>query len=92
MDEIDDQGPATNVMHGRVLLFLRRNYFLVQLCGRQVVAAMPEHLLAEGAKLKDLRGRKVAVTGWLYYEPDAESEDPRGTRWEIHPVTSIAVL
>jgi hypothetical protein len=55
MDEIDDQGPATNVMHGRVLLFLRRNYFLVQLCGRQVVAAMPEHLLAEGAKLKDLR-------------------------------------
>jgi hypothetical protein len=43
-------------------------------------------------KLKSLRGRKVVVTGWLYYEPDGESEDPRGTRWEIHPVTSIAVL
>jgi hypothetical protein len=44
------------------------------------------------ARLKDLRGKKVAVTGWLYYEPDADSEDPRGTRWEIHPVTSIAAL
>ena len=28
--------------------------------------------------------------GWLYYEPDEEQQDPRGTRWEIHPVTSIA--
>lgn len=44
------------------------------------------------ARLKDLRGKKVAVTGWLYYEPDAESEDPRGTRWEIHPITSISAL
>jgi len=44
------------------------------------------------ARLKDLRGKKVAVTGWLYYEPDADSEDPRGTRWEIHPITSIAAL
>ncbi|WP_395684484.1 hypothetical protein [Dokdonella sp.] len=44
------------------------------------------------AKLKGLRGKKVAVTGWLYYEPDTDSEDPRGTRWEIHPVTSITAL
>jgi hypothetical protein len=43
-------------------------------------------------RLKSLRGRNVAVTGWLYYEPDAESEDPRGTRWELHPVTSIVTM
>jgi len=55
-------------------------------------ASRAHHKDLASAKLKDLRGRKVAVTGWLYYEPDAESEDPRGTRWEIHPVTSIAVL
>jgi hypothetical protein len=39
--------------------------------------------------LKQMHGKKVAVTGWLYYEPDQDSDDPRGTRWEIHPVTSI---
>ena len=44
------------------------------------------------ASLKKLRGKKVRVTGWLYYEPDAEATDPRGTRWELHPVTAITVL
>ena len=39
--------------------------------------------------LRKLVGTKVRVTGWLYYEPDDEQEDPRGTRWEIHPVTSV---
>jgi hypothetical protein len=40
--------------------------------------------------LRRLVGTKVRVTGWLYYEPDADQPDPRGTRWEIHPVTAIA--
>ena len=39
--------------------------------------------------LRKLQGQKVRVTGWLYYEPDANQPDPRGTRWELHPVTSI---
>ena len=39
--------------------------------------------------LRKMHGQKVRVTGWLYYEPDEKSPDPRGTRWEIHPVTEI---
>ncbi|HWZ85432.1 MAG TPA: hypothetical protein VN032_04475 [Thermoanaerobaculia bacterium] len=41
------------------------------------------------AALRKLVGTKVQVTGWLYYEPDEDQPDPRGTRWEIHPVTAI---
>jgi hypothetical protein len=41
------------------------------------------------AALKERRGKKVTVTGWLYYEPDEEYQDPRGTLWELHPVTSV---
>ena len=40
--------------------------------------------------LRKLVGTKVRVTGWLYYEPEPDQPDPRGTRWELHPVTSIA--
>lgn len=43
-------------------------------------------------QLKNLHGKQVRVTGWLYYEPDTPSSDPRGTRWEIHPVTDITIL
>jgi hypothetical protein len=43
-------------------------------------------------QLNNLRGKQIRVTGWLYYEPDNPSRDPRGTRWEIHPVTSITIL
>ena len=39
--------------------------------------------------LRGLIGKKVRVTGWLYYEPDDDQQDPRGTRWELHPVTEI---
>jgi len=42
------------------------------------------------AALSKLVGTKVRVTGWLYWEPDEEQGDPRGTRWEIHPVTAVA--
>ena len=47
-------------------------------------AALSPHALHE------MVGKKVRVTGWLYYEPDEDQLDPRGTRWEIHPVTSIS--
>jgi hypothetical protein len=47
--------------------------------------------LAE-AKLQGLKGKTVRATGWLFYEPDGEDMDPRGTRWELHPVTSIEVV
>lgn len=40
--------------------------------------------------LRKLVGSKVRVTGWLYYEPDPDQPDPRGTRWELHPVTAVA--
>ena len=40
-----------------------------------------------GTLCATLVGKKVRVTGWLYWEPDEEQGDPRGTRWEIHPVT-----
>ena len=39
--------------------------------------------------LRGMVGKKVKVTGWLYWEPDADQPDPRGTRWELHPVTAI---
>jgi len=45
--------------------------------------------LSESA-LRQLVGAKVRVTGWLYYEPDPDQPDPRGTRWELHPVTAVA--
>ncbi|HEY4231749.1 MAG TPA: hypothetical protein VGO79_16410 [Thermoanaerobaculia bacterium] len=45
-----------------------------------------------GDSLRKLYGKKVKVTGWLYYEPDEAGPDPRGTRWEIHPVTEIQAV
>lgn len=44
------------------------------------------------ASIRSLKGKHIRVTGWLYYEPDLSENDPRGTRWELHPVTSITVL
>jgi hypothetical protein len=39
--------------------------------------------------LKSLMGTQVRVEGWLYREPDDEHVDPRGTPWEVHPVTRV---
>jgi len=39
--------------------------------------------------LQKLQGKKVRATGWLYWEPDDNQPDPRGSRWELHPVTAI---
>ena len=44
------------------------------------------------ARLRQLGDKKVRVTGWLFYEPEEELVDPRGTRWELHPVTDIVVV
>jgi hypothetical protein len=41
-------------------------------------------------KLKQLTGKRVRVTGWLFYDPNEEHQ--RGTRWELHPVTDITVV
>jgi hypothetical protein len=43
------------------------------------------------AGLRKLYGMKVKVIGWLFYDTDP-SEEPRGTLWELHPVTSISKL
>ena len=42
--------------------------------------------------LEKLRGKRVRATGWLYWEPDEDQPDPRGTRWELHPVSTIAAI
>ena len=44
------------------------------------------------SRLKQLHGKKVRITGWLFYEPETDQVDPRGTRWELHPVTDIAII
>ena len=44
------------------------------------------------ARLRRLGDKKVRITGWLFYEPEEEHVDPRGTRWELHPVTDIVVV
>jgi hypothetical protein len=41
--------------------------------------------------LRSLVGKKIQATGWLYYDA-RDQHDPRGTNWELHPVTSIKVL
>lgn len=61
---------------------------------RWLIAEVPPAWQKRDASLKlesveKLRGKPVTVTGWIYYEPETSSPDPRGTRWEIHPVTSI---
>lgn len=43
-------------------------------------------------RLRQLHEKKVRVTGWLFFEPEKEQSDPRGTRWELHPVTTITVI
>ena len=40
------------------------------------------------AKLWELHGKKVRVTGWLFFDA-TPIKYPRGTNWEIHPVTEI---
>jgi hypothetical protein len=70
MNESEDQRAATSNTDGRIIQFLRRNYFLVQLRDRQVVAAMPEALLPLGAQFKGLApGESIHVTVRLRKRP-----------------------
>ena len=62
-EDEDAPPPRTNLEDGTVVQFLRRNYFLVMLRDRQVVACMPEKLLPVGAQFKTLRpGEFIRVT------------------------------
>lgn len=51
-----------------------------------------EPSLAE-AKVADrgLVGKKVRAIGWLFFD-EAKVAFPRGTNWEIHPLTSLETL
>jgi hypothetical protein len=64
-----------------------RHWVIAEICP-ELMQKKPT--LAE-PKLRAMVGKKVAVTGWLYREPEGESDDPRGTLWEIHPVTALEV-
>jgi hypothetical protein len=62
-----------------------------------VIAEVPQPWQAKSASLsakalRGLYGKKVAVTGWLFYDAKEKDADPRGGLWEIHPVTSIETL
>jgi hypothetical protein len=59
----DEQDPRSNVMGGRIIVFLRRNLFQVQLDnGQYVTAAMPEKLLPWGrASLEQPPGQWINV-------------------------------
>lgn len=39
--------------------------------------------------LRSLLRKHVKVTGWLFYD-GVDTNDPRGTPWEIHSVTAIS--
>ena len=43
------------------------------------------------ANLWALEGKKVRATGWLYDDVNP-IKYPRGTNWEVHPVTEIAAV
>lgn len=61
-----------------------------------IVEATPDWMkkepsLAE-AKLaaRTLIGKKVQATGWLFHD-DTKVSFPRGTNWELHPLTSLVI-
>ncbi len=44
------------------------------------------------AALEQAKGHKVRATGWLLYDTAPDDRDPRGTLWELHPVTDLEIL
>ena len=47
-----------------------------------------------GENLQELAGKNVCITGWLLYDYEHHPQigKTRGTLWELHPVTGIALL
>lgn len=47
-----------------------------------------------GNALQTLAGKNVCITGWLLYDYEHHPQigHTRGTLWEVHPVTGIALL
>jgi hypothetical protein len=44
------------------------------------------------AALRQAEGHKVRATGWLLYDTASDDKDPRGSLWELHPLTDLEVL
>jgi hypothetical protein len=47
-----------------------------------------------GENLQGLAGKNVCITGWLLYDYEHHPQigKTRGTLWELHPVTGVALL
>jgi hypothetical protein len=58
----------------------------------EVPAAWQKKAGLSAKSLKGLLGKHVRVAGWLYREPDTHEVDPRGTSWELHPVTAVTKI
>jgi hypothetical protein len=79
---------------GDVVMFLAANAGETSTTKWVIVEVPPAWQKQATLSEKSLRGlvqKHVKVTGWLFYDA-TDNADPRGTRWEIHPVTSVAVL
>jgi len=80
---------------GDVVMFLAANRGETNTTNWVVVEVPPGWQKADAAlsekHCRSLLGKHVKVTGWLFYDTHP-AEDPRGTPWELHPVTRIAVM
>jgi hypothetical protein len=80
---------------GDVVVFLAANAGETSTT-KWVIAEVPPAWQKMNAALSEnsvrgLLGKHVKVTGWLFYDANDQA-DPRGTRWEVHPVTQIDVV
>ena len=69
---------------------------------RVIVEATPHMGKWEEAFMKSIKGKTITVSGWLFFDDEhdenAYNTNPSGKRiwratcWEIHPISSIAVV
>jgi len=80
---------------GDVVMFLAANRGETNTANWVIVEVPPRWQKANAGlsekHCRGLLGKHVKVTGWLFYDTHPQ-EDPRGTPWELHPVTRIAVM
>jgi len=80
---------------GDVVMFLAANHGETNTNNWVIVEVPPAWQKRDAAlsekHCRSLMGKHVKVTGWLFYDTNP-TEDPRGTPWELHPVTRIAVM